>query len=147
MLFVKALCYTLLIASLCNCTTNTGTGAIAGGIVGAGAGGLMAGGKGAAIGGAVGALGGSLIGAYLDAQDRKTVERSSPRTVERMDRGEPLTINDVIKLSYAGVHDDTIIQYMRDTDSSYHLSQMQVRRLQDANVSQNVIFYMLDAHE
>lgn len=142
----RAFCV-VLIAALSNCASNAGTGAIAGGIVGAGAGGLIAGGKGALIGGAVGALGGGIVGAYLDAQDRKTVERSSPRTVERMDRAEPLTINDVIKLSQAGVSDNTIIQYIRDTGSSYNLSQSQVRRLQDADVSQKVISYMIETQE
>jgi uncharacterized protein YcfJ len=127
-----------------NCTTNVGTGAIAGTIAGAGAGGLIAGGQGALIGGAVGAIGGSLIGVYLDDQDRKTVEKSSPRTIDRMDRGEPLTINDVIKLSQANVNDKTIIQYIRDTNSSYNLSQSQIRRLQDAGVSKTVINYMID---
>ncbi len=126
-----------------NCTTNTGTGVIAGTIAGAGAGSLIAGGQGALIGGAVGALGGGLIGAYLDDQDRKTMEKSSPRTIARMDRGEPLTINDVIKLSQGGVDDNAIIQYIRDTGSSYNLSQSQIRRLQDAGIHQKVIDYMV----
>ena len=145
--YCKNFCYGALVILLSNCTSNTGTGVIAGGIVGAGAGGLIAGGKGALIGGAVGAFGGGVVGAYLDAQDRKTVERSSPRTLDRMDRGEPLTINDVIKLSQAGVSDNTIIQYIQETGSSYNLSQSQVRRLQDADVSQKVIRYMIETQE
>lgn len=83
------------------------------------------------------------ISAFLDTQDRKVMERSSPRTLDRMDRGEPLTLSDVIKLSQNGVHDDSIIQYMQSTKSSYHLSQTQVRRLQDAGVSQRVIDFMI----
>jgi len=105
---------------------------------------LIAAGSGAAVGGAALGLGGSLIGIYLDDQDRKTVEKSSPRTLDRMDRGEPLTINDVIKLSQADVGDQTIIQYIRDTNSSYNLSQSQIRRLQDAGVSKSIIHYMID---
>jgi len=126
------------------CTTNTGTGVLAGGALGAGIGGFAGGGSGALIGGAAGALAGGLIGASLDEQDRKVMERSSPRTVDRMDRNEPLTINDVIKLSQAAVSDDTIIKYMTDTGSTYNLSQTQIRRLQDAGVSQRVINYMVD---
>ncbi len=140
----KPLVFASLILTFCSCATNAGTGAIAGGIAGAGAGGLIAGGQGAWIGGAVGAIGGSLIGVYLDDQDRKTVERSSPRTIDRMDRGEPLTINDVIKLSQANISDDTIVTYIRDTNSCYNLSQSQIRRLQDAGVSNTVINYMID---
>lgn len=129
---------------LVGCQTKTGTGAIAGGALGAATGGIIGGGKGALIGGAVGAVGGGLIGAALDEQDRKVMERTSPRTVDRMDRGEPLTISDVIKLSQGGVSDDTIIRYIRDTRTTYNLSQAQVRRLQQGGVSQRVINYMID---
>lgn len=83
-----------------------------------------------------------LINPILDMQDRKVMEKSSPRTVDRMDRGEPLTLNDIIKLSQSGINDSTIVQYMQMTKSTYHLSQTQVRRLQDAGVSQIVIDYM-----
>src|SRR5579862_4388817 len=92
--------------ALASCTTNTGTGIIAGGILGAGIGGISGGGTGALIGTAAGIVTGGLIGAILDTQDRKIMEQSSPRTVDRMDRGEPLTLNDVIKLSQGGVSDD-----------------------------------------
>lgn len=136
---------TLTFFILSSCASNTGTGVLAGGALGAGVGGIAGGGKGALIGGAAGVIAGGLIGAALDEQDRKVMERSSPRTVDRMDRGEPLTINDVIKLSQGGVSDDTIIRYMQDTGSSYTLSQAQIRRLQDAGVSQRVINYMIDS--
>lgn len=142
---MRVVCFCLIGSLIAGCSTNTGTGAIAGGAVGATAGGLIGGGQGALIGGAVGVVSGGLIGAALDSQDRKVMERSSPRTVDRMDRGEPLTINDVIKLSQGGVDDDSVINYMRDTNSTYNLSQAQVRRLQDAGVSQRVVNFMVDS--
>lgn len=143
---MKIFCLILsLILILVGCATNTGTGAIAGCTLGAGVGGLAGGNQGALIGGAAGAIAGGLFGAVLDEQDRKVMERSSPRTVDRMDRGEPLTINDVIKLSQGGVSDDSILTYMRDTGSTYNLSQAQIRRLHDAGTSQRVINYMLDS--
>ncbi|MCC6127926.1 MAG: hypothetical protein IT584_01855 [Chlamydiae bacterium] len=86
-----------------------------------------------------------LINPVLDMQDRKVMERSSPRTVDRMDRGEPLTLGDIIKLSQSGINDSTIVQYMQMTKSTYHLSQTQVRRLQDAGVSQSVIDHMVQS--
>lgn len=92
-----------------------------------------------------GFVGAGLLGATLDEQDRKVMEQNSPRTVDRIDRGEPLTINDVIKLSQAGVSDDAILRYMRETGSYYALSQPQVRRLKDSGVSQRVINDMLDS--
>lgn len=133
----------LLIVVLTSCASNTGTGVITGTILGAGIGGITGGGKGALIGSAAGLIAGGLVGAALDEQDRKVMERNSPRTVDRMDRGEPLTINDVIKLSQSGVSDDTISRYLIETDSYYHLSQAQVRRLQDAGVSQRIISEMI----
>lgn len=126
------------------CQTKTGTGALVGGGLGAATGGVIGGGKGALIGGAVGALAGGLTGAALDEQDRKIMERTSPRTVDRMDRGEPITVSDVIKLSQGGVSDETIIRYIRDTRTSYNLSQAQIRRLQEGGVSQRVINFMID---
>ena len=124
------------------CQTKTGTGALAGGAVGAGTGAIIGGGKGALIGGAIGALSGGLIGAALDEQDRKVMEQSSPRTVDRMDRGEPLMVSDVIKLSQGGVSDDTIIQYIKQTRTRYNLTQAHINRLQEGGVSQRVINYM-----
>lgn len=127
-----------------SCSTNTGIGILAGAGLGAGAGGIANGGGGALIGAAAGAIVGGLIGAALDEQDRKVMSRSSPRTVDRMDRGDPLTINDVIKLSQSGVSDEAIISYLSDTRSTYVLSQTQIRRLQDSGVSQRVINFMAD---
>ncbi|MFA6118290.1 MAG: glycine zipper domain-containing protein [Parachlamydiales bacterium] len=129
---------------LLSCQTKTGTNAIAGEAVGATGGAVIGGAQGAVIGGAVGAVSGAMIGAALDEQDRKIMERTSPRTVERMDRSEPLTIGDIIKLTQGGVSDDTIIRYIHDTKTTYNLSQAQINRLQEAGVSQRVINYMID---
>jgi len=129
---------------LTSCQSKTATGAAVGGAVGAGTGAAIGGGKGALIGGAVGLAGGALIGSSLDEQDRMIMDKTSPRTVERMDRGEPLTINDIIKLSQAGISDETIIQYMQKTKTTYNLSQAQINRLQEAGVSQRIINYMID---
>ena len=127
-----------------SCQSKTATGALAGGAIGAGTGALIGGGSGALIGGAVGAAGGALIGAGLDEQDKKIMDKTSPRTVERMDRGEPLTINDIIKLSQSGISDETIIRYIQETKTIYNLSQSQINRLQEAGTSQRVINYMVD---
>lgn len=134
----------LLFLSLSACATNAGIGAISGLAVGGGVGGAARGGPGGLIGAASGIIAGTLIGAALDVQDRKVMERTSPRTVDRMDRGEPLTLNDIIKLSQGGVNDDTIMHYIRDTDSHYTLSQAQIRRLRDTGVSSRVLNFMID---
>ena len=137
---------TLLLALLlASCATNTGTGVIAGGVFGASICGATYGSKGAVIGSTAAMITCGLIGAALDVQDRRIMEKNSPRTVDRMDRGQPLTINDVIKLSQNGVSDDAILRYMQDTSSAYTLTQAQIRRLQDAGVSQRVINEMIAA--
>ncbi len=134
----------LLALMLTGCETKTGTGALAGGALGAGAGAMIGGGQGALIGGAIGAVSGGLVGAALDEQDRKIMERSSPRTVERMDKGEPLTYNDIIKLAQGGVSDESIIRYIRETRTTYKLSRYHIHKLQQGGVSQRVINYMID---
>lgn len=145
MKILAVLFLTMTSLAFASCSTSTGTGILAGGSAGAITGAAVGGGQGALIGGAVGAVAGGLVGAALDDQDRKVMERTSPRTVERMDRGDPPTVNDVIKLSQGGVSDSTIIGYMQQTGSAYNLSQAQIRRLQDAGVSQRVINYMVDS--
>lgn len=129
---------------LVGCDSKTKTGALVGTGIGAGVGAAVGGGAGAAIGAGAGAASGALVGASLDEQDRKIMEKTSPRTVDRMDRKEPLTINDIIKLSQGGVSDDTIIRYIQETRTTYNLSQAQINRLQEAGVSQRVINYMID---
>jgi uncharacterized protein YcfJ len=126
------------------CQSKTGTGALTGGALGAGTGAIIGGGQGALIGGAVGVIAGGLVGAALDEQDRKIMEQRSPRTVERMDRGDPLTVGDIIKLSQGGVSDDTIIRYIQETKTSYNLSQIQIDRMREAGVSSRVVNYMVD---
>ncbi len=133
----------VLLFLLASCASNAGTGALAGTILGATAGGASSGGKAALIGGASGLVIGTIAGAVLDSQDRKVMQKSSPRTVERMDQNHPLTINDVIKLSQSGISDDTIATYMKNTASTYQLTKAQVRRLEDAGVSQRIIENMM----
>lgn len=132
-----------IIALFTGCASNTGTGILAGCTLGATIGGISGGSGGALIGSAAVVLAGGLIGAALDEQDKRVMQQSSPRTVDRMERGEPLTINDIIKLSQGGISDDTIINYVHDKKTVYNLTQAQVRRLQDAGVSQRVINYMI----
>jgi outer membrane lipoprotein SlyB len=136
--------FLLVLLVFSSCETKTGTGALAGGAIGAGTGALIGKGQGALIGGAVGALAGGLIGASLDEQDKKIMEQKSPRTVERMDRGEPLTVSDVIKLSQGGVSDETIIRYIKETKTHYNITQEQIDRMRAGGVSQRVINFMLN---
>ncbi len=136
--------FLLLGVMIAGCTPKTGAGVFSSGYVGAGTGTIAGSGKGTLIGASVGVVAGGLIGTVLDEQDRKIMEQSSPRTVDRMDRGEPLTVNDIVKLHEGGISDDTIIQYIKETKTTYNLSQAQIRRLQNAGVSQRITNYMIE---
>lgn len=140
----KLLLITVIAFGFISCESKAGTGAIAGGVLGAGVGGIIGGGQGALIGSAVGVASGALVGAALDEQDREIMQKTSPRTVDRMDKHEPLTIHDIIKLSQGGVSDETIIRYIDDTRTTYNLTQAQVNRMKAAGVSRRVINYMIN---
>ncbi len=129
--------------ALTSCESKAGTGALVGGVVGVGAGAAIGGPAGAAIGGAVGATSGAIIGAMLDQSERNSVEQQSPRTLRHIDRGEQLTVNDVISLHKSGISDSKIMDLIDKTNSSYSLSTASIHRLERAGVSERVINYMM----
>lgn len=143
----RAMCSILAIGigSLCvsGCESKAGTGALAGGATGAVVGGVVGGGAGAAIGAGAGALAGGIIGAVLDSQDQKNLQNQSPKTAQRIDNGQQLTVADIIALHDAGISDDKIIELMKKTNSHYYLKMSDVDKLQRAGVSNSVINYMM----
>ena len=134
----------LTIGLLTGCETKTGTGALAGGALGAGAGALIGGGQGALIGGAIGAIGGGLVGAGLDAQDRKQIDRQNPKTLNRVDKGDQLSVNDIVSLHKADISDNKIMDLIDNTNSYYRLNTYEINRLENAGVSQRVINHMIN---
>lgn len=135
----------LAIVILAGCETKTETGALVGGAIGVGAGAII--GQdigGAAVGGAVGALAGGAIGYAMEKQDRKTMEKKAPDTLNKIDRGEQLSIRDVEKMSSAGINDDVIINQIKATNSVFYLSADDIVELKNAGVSQHVINYMIE---
>lgn len=134
---------TLATVVLAGCESKAGTGALVGGGGGALVGGLMGGGTGALIGGAVGAVGGAVIGYTLDEHDRAVMQQKSPSTLNRIDKGEQLSVQDVKNMSRNGLKDDTIINQMKATSSTYSLNADQIIDLKKSGVSQRVIDYMI----
>jgi outer membrane lipoprotein SlyB len=128
-----------------SCESKAGTGAAIGGGLGAASGALITGGsvQGALIGGAIGAIGGAVIGSALDEQDRKIMERDSPKTLRKVDNGEPLSIEDVKAMSRAHISNEVIISQIQATRSVFHLTSQEIIDLKDAHVSQEVIDYMI----
>lgn len=80
----------------------------------------------------------------LDRQDKTILKKSSPRTLRRMQKGETLTINDLIRLAQSGVNDQTVLAYLKQTRANYSLSQLQIKRLQDAGVSPRIVNFIIE---
>jgi outer membrane lipoprotein SlyB len=141
------------IVALTGCETpegypdRTATGALAGGAVGAVSGAVIGGphaGEGALIGGAVGAVTGGLIGHSLDQEEQARLRAQAPQTYVRVDQGQPLVPADVKALTRAGVSDEVIINQIRSTHTTYHLSAADIIDLHAAGVSEKVINFMIN---
>jgi len=129
---------------LVGCESKAGTGALVGGAAGVGAGALISPTpQGALIGGAVGAATGAIIGASLDSDDREVMQQNSPDTVDRIDHGQQLKLDDVKEMSKNGLSDNVIIGQIQSTKSVYYLSTNEIIDLKNAGVSQRVIDYMI----
>ncbi len=140
-IFLTCAIGTMMMAS---CENKAETGALVGAGAGVAAGALISPTPaGILIGGAVGAVGGALIGAALDSSDRDTLRHESPRTMDKIDRGEQLSMQDIKKMSQAGITDDKIIGAIHSTGSVYHLSTSDVQELRNNGVSQRVVDHML----
>lgn len=141
--------HTLVALGLCTavlltgCESKAGTGALVGGGGGALVGGLAGGGTGALIGGAVGAVGGAIIGYTLDEHDRAVMEQRSPQTLKRIDNGQQLSVQDVKNMSRNGLSDETIMNQIKATNSTFNLTSDQIIDLKKSGVSQRVINYMI----
>jgi outer membrane lipoprotein SlyB len=132
---------------LTGCESKTGTGALVGAGGGAVIGGAVGGWQGALIGGAAGAVGGALIGYALDEHDRAVMQERSPRTLQRIDRGEQLSIDDIKNMSKNGLKDEVIMNQIDATNSVFELSSDEIISLKKAGVSQRVINYMIETGE
>jgi len=127
----------------------TATGALAGGAIGAGSGAIIGAashnaGAGALIGGAIGALTGAIVGNAMDQQQRETLARQYPQTLQRVDQGQPLGLADVKALARSGVGDDVIISQIRNSRTVYRLSTAEIIDLKDSGVSERVIDFMIN---
>lgn len=140
-----------LTAAISSCETHTGTGALAGGAIGAGVGAAIGSasgeaGAGALIGGAAGAIAGAIIGDSLDQEERTSLEKRSPRTLQKLDYKERLTLYDIKQMSQAGVNDRVIIRQIDVTRSRFNLTSSDIIDLKNAGVSQNVIDVMIQTN-
>jgi hypothetical protein len=79
----------------------------------------------------------------LDASDRSSLEKQSPRTVKKIDNGQQLSTDDIKKMSRAGLSDDTIMNQIQETKSHFYLSSADIVDLKKSGVSQKIINFMI----
>lgn len=133
----------LLLVTGCATTqwSNTQKGAAAGAAAGAGLGAIVGHqsgetGKGALIGAATGGLAGALIGDALgQSQTLKPAEGRSGYA--------PVTVEDVIAMSKAGIGDEVVIAKIRSSGTVFDLSADRIIEVKEAGVSDRVIRAMI----
>ena len=122
----------------------TASGALAGGATGAVIGSVAGRGPGALVGGAVGAVVGGLIGHGMDQTQEAQLREQAPQTMQRVERGQPLTVMDVKALVKAGISDDLVISQIRNSRTVYHLTTADIIDLKNVGVSERVIDFMIN---
>lgn len=125
--------------ALTGCATHAQSGALGGAAVGGIVGGVAGGGTGAAIGIGAGALTGALIGSIIDEQEARRVNRNTRR---RLERGEQLSVENIVDLLKADISESKIEQLITRTDSRYDLSRYDIEALKKAGASASLISYM-----
>lgn len=140
--------------------SNTAKGAGVGGLLGAGIGtaiGAATGdaGTGALAGGLIGAGVGGIAGADADARDRERADAvkiaQAEATIASQPVRGPLSLDDVVQMSRpnpatgARMSDDLLIDYIRSTNSTFHLSPGDITYLTTNGVSDRVVREMVNA--
>ena len=94
-------------------------------------------GPGALAGAAVGAITGGLIGHGMDQAQEAQLRAQAPQTLQRVEQGQPLTVQDVKSLAKAGINDDLIISQICNSRTVYHLTTADIIDLKNAGVNAN----------
>jgi len=86
-----------------------------------------------------------VLGTSLSARAQATNQTKYPSVITLGPANpKPMTVNDVIKLSKAGLSDDTIIQQLRKKGQHFDLTTDQLIQLKQAHVSERVIQEMIN---
>ncbi len=75
----------------------------------------------------------------ITKNDRTRLQRSYPKTLERLDNHKPLSVQDIKNLTRSGVTDDAIIYEIDSTRSSFFLMPSDEIELEQAGVSKKVV--------
>lgn len=84
--------------------------------------------------------------ASISRTERNTLiqHNVSSSVCDRMVRGNPLSLSDIIELSQRQVPDSIIVNYLDSTRVVYSLDKQSLTRLRQGKVSQGVINFLLD---
>jgi Glycine zipper len=119
----------------------TASGALAGGATGAVVGSMS---RHPGAGALVGAVVGGIIGHGMDQAQEAQLRAQAPQTYDRVEQGQPLTVNDVQALAKARISDDLIISQIRNSRTVYHLTTADIITLKNTGVSDRVIDFMIN---
>jgi hypothetical protein len=130
----------------CQSPYKSDQGALTGGLLGAGTGAIIGSAlhnplAGAAIGTGVVAIGGAAVGSALDEQDAKN-RAMIAQQLGRQVPANPVTINDVINMTRAGVDEELIANHVRTHGVVAPLQAQDIIVLQQQGVSKRVIAVM-----
>ena len=81
----------------------------------------------------------------LSAEDIFYLNQESPKILHKIDRGEKLTIDDIIVMHEVGVSPDSMIQILEFTKTRFELETADVIRLQMEGVPFKVINHMIQS--
>lgn len=87
----------------------------------------------------------SKTGVALDSVEQKVIQKNSPQTLQKLNKCQSLSVNDIISLSEIGISDNFIICYLLYTKEHYNLSRPEIRELENHAVSQRVIRTLIES--
>lgn len=81
----------------------------------------------------------------LTEEDLLYLNSHNPKLLEKIDRGDMLSIEDIISLHIIGLSSETVISIIDYTSSTFHLSTSDVLKLQTEGIPFKVINHMIES--
>ena len=136
----------------CSTMNNTEKGALGGGAIGAGLGTIVGAATGnprtgAAVGAALGAGVGGLAGNDMDREEKERKDAIRLAEAQAAGQSKPLGMIDIVQMASNNppVGDDVIINYIRQSHSTFQLSPTDIAYLKQNNVSDRVVNEMVSS--
>lgn len=75
----------------------------------------------------------------LSTNDRQALQKESNSTLKKIDRGQKLSVDDIKKMSKAGLSNSVIINQINATQSEFQLTDAEIADLKKAGVTSSII--------